>query len=410
MNMRKVYDYYSNEEVLNKMVANCKGREISASLYTGSFISRPNVVVYPRDILEMVKRGAVSFHGSVEHWMNPMQLSTRLTQDEMNGLRMGWDLIIDIDSAIGLEASKLAAKRVIDSLKRHGVKHPGLKFSGNRGFHIGVPWSAFPKMIDYEETKKQFPKIPQIIAAFIRNEIKDDLLQDLIRMKGSLRKLVEDLGQQIEEITPYIFVEVEKDWGPRHLFRLPYSLNEKSWLVSIPIKDLDDFKREDAEIERVKPKLDFFQRVEPQEATELVVDALDWHSSQKRTETKKKEKKTMRFKKKVSESQFPPCIKAILQGLPDGRKRSLFILVNFLTTMGWSWDEVKKKIIEWNKKNKPPLRDNYISTQLKWFERQGRNLLPPNCDNQQFYKSIGVCKPDSKCEKIKNPVVYPFKK
>ena len=77
--------------------------------------------------------------------------------------------------------------------------------------------------------------------------------------------------------------------------------------------------------------------------------------------------------------------------------------------MGWKKDEIEKRIFEWNKKNRPPLRDNYISTQLKWFERQNRDLLPPNCDNQQFYKSFGVCQPDKKCKKVKSPVVYPFK-
>ena len=409
MNLKKIYGYYSQEEILGKIFKDCKGREISSSLSNGSFISRPNVVIYPRDIVEMVRRGSVSFHGSVEHWKNPMQLDTKLSVEELNDLRTGWDLIIDIDSAIGLDASKLAAQRVIESLKKHGIRRPGLKFSGNRGFHIGVPWTAFPHKIDYEETRKQFPKIPQIIAAFIRNEIKDNLLQDLIKMKGSLRELVDELNQQLEEITPYIFVDVEKDWGSRHLFRLPYSLNEKSWLVSVPINNLEDFKKDDAKVENVKARLDFFQKTEPQEATDLIVDALDWYSSQKKTEKKKSNKKIKRGKK-INEKQFPPCIKAILQGLSDGRKRSVFILANFLSTMGWSREETEKRIMEWNRKNRPPLKDNYISTQLKWFENQSRDLLPPNCDNQQFYKSFGVCKPDKKCEKIKNPVVYPFKK
>ncbi|MCD6367961.1 MAG: hypothetical protein J7L45_02635 [Candidatus Aenigmarchaeota archaeon] len=414
MNKKEIYEYYSNEDILNKLVENSKDREISASLFNGSYLNRPNIIMYPRDVLEMVKGGCVSFHGSVELWKNPMRLDTKLSEEQLNELRTGWDLIIDIDSALGIEAAKLAAKRVVEFLKSHGIRNPGIKFSGNRGFHIGVPWKAFPKKIDYEPTKNQFPRIPRIIASYMRNEIKDKLLQDLISLKGSLRELVEDVDQYLEELTPYIFVEIEKDWGSRHLFRLPYSINEKSWLVSVPISidDIDSFELDDATPERIKAKKDFFQEVKDGEATNLVMDALDWYSQIKEERSRKKNEKPKKIMKtkKVPEERFPPCIKKILGGLSDGRKRSVFILVNFLSNVGWSWPEVKKRIIEWNKNNKPPLRDNYISTQLKWFERQDRKLLPPNCDNKHFYKSFGVCHPDEKCKRIKNPVVYPFKK
>ena len=408
---RKIYDYYSNEKILDKIVKNCKNREISASLYNGSYINRPNIILYPRDVLEMVKGGAVSFHGSVEHWKNPMRLDLKLNDEELNEIREGWDLIIDIDSAMGMDAAKLAAKRVLEFFKKYNIKNPGLKFSGNRGFHIGIPWKAFPKKIDYEKTKNQFPTIPRIIASYMRNEIKDDLMNDLISLKGSLRDLVKEIDQHLESISPYIFVEIEKDWGSRHLFRLPYSLNEKSWLVSMPIGGLDElesFKLENASPDKIKGDLDFFRKTEEGEATELVIDAIDWYSQQKKTEKKKGKK--IKNLKRIPENKFPPCIKNILNGLSDGRKRSVFVLANFLGTMGWKHNEIEERIKKWNTKNNPPLNDNYISTQLKWFERQNRNLLPPNCDNKHFYKSFGVCKPDGKCKKIKNPVVYPFKK
>lgn len=408
MNKKEIYNYYSQEEILERIVENSKNREISATLYKGSYINRPNVILYPRDVLQLVKRGCVSFHGSVENWSNPMRINTKLTDKELDKIRTGWDLIIDIDSAMGIKAAKLAAKRVLGFLKKYGIKIPGLKFSGNRGFHIGVPWKAFPEKVDYEKTKKQFPKIPKIIATFMRKEIKDDLLQDLISLKGSVQNLVKEIDKQLEKITPYIFVEIEKDWGSRHLFRLPYSLNEKSWLVSLPIKDLDSFKKEDAMPDKIKTDLDFFQPAEKGAATELVIDAMDWYSQQKKTKKKKKGK--IKRGRRIPEKRFPPCIKRILKGLSDGRKRSVFILVNFLNTMGWKWPEIKDKIREWNKKNDSPLKEGYISNQLKWFERQRRDLLPPNCDNKQFYKSFGVCEPDEKCKKIKNPVVYPFKK
>ena len=42
--------------------------------------------------------------------------------------------------------------------------------------------------------------------------------------------------------------------------------------------------------------------------------------------------------------------------------------------------------------------------QLRYFKPGER--LPPNCDNDAYYKTIGVCKPDSLCAHIKNPVNY----
>jgi len=57
-----------------------------------------------------------------------------------------------------------------------------------------------------------------------------------------------------------------------------------------------------------------------------------------------------------------------------------------------------------------------LRTQLRWHLRQERNLLPPNCDNPNFYLDMKVCLPDEICKDregkiaIKNPVNYPFKK
>jgi hypothetical protein len=49
-----------------------------------------------------------------------------------------------------------------------------------------------------------------------------------------------------------------------------------------------------------------------------------------------------------------------------------------------------------------------MTTQLKWHFRQNRSLMPANCDNEMFYKALGICKPCPECGK--NPVNYAFKK
>ena len=104
-------------------------------------------------------------------------------------------------------------------------------------------------------------------------------------------------------------------------------------------------------------------------------------------------------------------IKLILNtGLSDGRKRALFILINFLTSLGWNYDDIEKYLKEWNKKNNEPLRENYLLGQLRYHKTQKKKILPANCNNMMYYVDIGVCKPDNLCTKIKNPVSYALRK
>ncbi len=78
--------------------------------------------------------------------------------------------------------------------------------------------------------------------------------------------------------------------------------------------------------------------------------------------------------------------------------------------MGWSWEKLEDEIMKWNSKNIPPLQENYIRTQIRWHKRQPKNILPPNCDNNNFYKSIGTCVKDNYCRNLKNPINYAFRK
>ncbi|MBI4017858.1 MAG: hypothetical protein HY366_02855 [Candidatus Aenigmarchaeota archaeon] len=420
MNATDVSEYYNNGRVIEQIFSYSQKREISVALREGGHMSRPNAINYPRDIREMVRRGGVSFHGTVEHWKNPVNIRTGMGQTELNELRTGWDLIIDIDSAIGLEAAKLAAGRVMDFLDSYGVS-AGVKFSGNRGFHIGVPWESLPHDVDYVPASAQFPKLPRIIATFIKESIKDALLKDLKKMRGSLHELIEELGgTQATTLSPYLFVDIENNWGERHLFRLPYSLNEKSWLVSVPISrdELSGFRPEHASPSRVvryKPHPFLEARGT---AESLVGSAVDWHSSRAREE-RVVQKPTRRPNKEVAASAFPPCIKLIMGGLADGRKRSILVLVNFLQQMNWQWERVESAVRDANAKNRPPLPDAYVNGQLNWFRRAheaGRQLLPPNCANSAFYTAYGICQPDERCKRgtdsiqIKNPTSYPFVK
>jgi len=140
------------------------------------------------------------------------------------------------------------------------------------------------------------------------------------------------------------------------------------------------------------------------EAGELLMQSLDWdkeNNPEKENETKK-EFKPIKISN-LSETYLPPCVKKILQGLGDGKKRALFVLINLFRSVDMDKDEIEKRIEDWNKKNAPPLKQGYIMSQLSWSFRKAP-ILPQNC--QEFYKGIGVCAPDDLCKLIKNPVNY----
>ena len=88
----------------------------------------------------------------------------------------------------------------------------------------------------------------------------------------------------------------------------------------------------------------------------------------------------------------------------------MFILINFLISLGWGYKEIEDYLREWNKKNTEALRENYLVGQLRYHKTQKKKILPPNCNNDMYYLDVGVCRPDNLCSKIKNPVSYSIRK
>lgn len=402
--MMNALTYYSKPEVQKKILEVAKDREVVGSKEDGTFLSRPDTLVYPNDILERVRKGIVAFHCSVEHWKNPMQLKSEIPKKEMDELRKGFDFIIDIDAKAKLEHAQIAAIQVVEFLMSYGV-NPTIKFSGSRGFHIAIASNAFPKKIDFKDMSEKYPEVPQTLANFIREKIRDKILDELIKYEGGVSALVKTV-ESVSELSPYQFIDIEKNWGSRHLFRMPYSLHPKKWLISIPLTfdELKNFKITDAKPENVKIK-DFLTSKD-NEASDFLLAALDWGAKLKKEEIPKKEFRE-KLKIKISEDYFPPCIKTLLSGdFQDGRKRSLYTICSFLRAMNWTQEEIEKRVKQWNDNLARPLTDRTVNTQLKWHFRQSRDLMPANCDSDMFYKGIGVCKPDNNCGK--NPVNYPF--
>ncbi len=429
MRQSEIIKYYSRPEIAKEITRLASSRETITRLGGGGFSRRPDIIEMPGDVVKLARMGASSFHTSEEIWHNPLDLSAESTALEMDTLRSGWDLVIDIDSP-NVKYGKIVARLILQMFEYHGLKNASLKFSGNKGFHLGVPFKAMPKSIGVtpanpggEPIEKTFPDAPRVIAEYISEFIRPHLSEAILNRIGDIAQIVKDTGkskaelfvtnkQGEKEFDPYKIIELDTILiAPRHLFRMPYSLHEKSWLASIVLapEELEKFDRDvDAKPNNVDAVRDWFlnpDRVEAGEATQLVVQAFDW----KKRETKVAEADTVRrieFEGEIDESMFPPCIKHVLQGLEDGRKRALFALANFFKCLNWSYDKFKFQLEEWNKKNKPPLKVGYLRSQLAWHRVHGQKVPPPNCDNAAYYKDLGVCRPDSMCEGIKNPLSY----
>lgn len=428
LDYRNILKFYSKKNVQKEIIKLAQNREVAVKFGDKGYGKRPDILEYENDILELAKNGATSFHVSLERFKDPLKLKTGMPQKEHEELRSGFDIIIDLDTKI-FEISKICAYLVVECLKFHNVKNTCVKFSGNNGLHIGIPFESFPDYINNKEVKLLFPEGIRVVNSYIKNFIHEHLKAKILDSYNveDLSKLLNKEVNQLKEnnaFNPFSVIEIDSVLiSNRHMFRSVYSINEKSGLVSIPIeiKDILKFKREDAEINKVENTTGFLEfKGNEKDGTELLIQAFDWYSrnlSKKEISSKQenilaKEKREYEIPKiAIKEDFFPPCVKLLLNGVQsDGRKRTIFILINFLKKMGWSLDQIQARLLEWNKLNYEPLREGYIISQISWHKRQTQDILPPNCDNPSYYKDMLVCQPDFWCKNIKNPVQQVMKK
>lgn len=415
----KFVEYYSRKDVQNAILKACEDREV-APRYGDGFGKRPDVVQYQGDILEMARRGATSFHISEERWSDPLNLKPGMVKKDLDENRLGWDLILDIDTPYW-DYAKWTGYYLIEALKFHDVKNISVKFSGNKGLHIAVPFESFPSEVNCIEIKNLFPDGPRIITAYLQNMIHEMLANKLLEKENNITAIAQRTGKKKEELlennkfNPFKIIEIDTVLiSNRHLFRAPYSLHEKSGLASVPIdpEKILEFEKVEAEPEKIKFKNKFLDKESfvKYDAKNLLIQAFDWWG-------KKHEKKgpdvilTNRDFKlpsdAIPEEFFPHCIKKILEGnMEDGKKRAVFILINFLKHMGWRYEDVEKKIIDWNKINKNPLPQSYVLAQLSWHKKQKETILPPNCSNKSYYEDLRLNCPINICTKYKNPVNF----
>ena len=422
--------YYSRPEIQNAIFEAAKNREVGVQFANGGYGKRPDILQYPSDVLELVKQGVVAFNFSEERWEDPLEIQSGMQRKDLDKLRIGWDLVLDIDSDF-LEYAIIAADLIIKALEYYNVPVT-IKFSGRAGFHIAVPWEAFPDTVEGVETRLLFPEAPKKIALYLENMIEKPLEDELLKKESldeihkktqiPVDKLFVDGKLNVFEILHIDTVLISS----RHLFRAVYSINQKSGLISIPIEknvvlkfDKEMAKPDNITSEYIGRHKYLDTNVVKGSAKDLFITAFDFASKKEHDkemfkdydEREKSEKADYEeIKEAIPEKLFPPCIKLILGGqINDGRKRAVFILINFLKSVGWSQQMIELRLKEWNKALKNPLREQDYLGQLR-YSKDKETILPPNCDNKAYYIDIGVCKPDSLCAKIKNPVQYASRK
>ncbi|MBI2084447.1 MAG: hypothetical protein HYT70_02445 [Candidatus Aenigmarchaeota archaeon] len=419
VDFKKIWLWYSRESVQKALLEVSKDREVVSVFQDGSFGKRPDILQYPADITQSVANGTVAFHGSAERWNNPMSLGVGMGKKELDNLRKCWDIIIDPDVK-DFEISKLVAKEIIKALDKHKIKNYSIKFTGGKGFHIGISFESFPEMVNLQKTSNLYPMLSQTVIEYLKWYLKDQLKEKLLEMddaEGLAKRVDKQLHEVVtdNEFDPYKLISMDL-FGSRHLFRLPFSLHESSLLVSLPINPnkIDRFEKDDATIERAKIEEKFLLPKITGDGEGLIVEALDWATKFKVEERVATPRKFQVQMKEIPENYFPPCIKHVLtNGMMEGKKRSVFILITFLRNMGWPDDKIEQRLFEWNEKNIPPLRANYLRSQLRWHFRQDRNLLPPNCENDVFYRQLGlydICCKAIDHSNIKNPVNVPLRR
>ena len=247
---------FSDKRIVDEVLRLAKNREVVPQFLSGVFGKRPSTLMYKNELLSMIRKGALSYHISEEKWRNPMGLEQANDKKKMDSLRLGWDLLIDIDTSyIGF--AKICCELLVHALEFHGIKDYSIKFSGGSGFHIGVPFENFPEKVDDKPVKNMFPEAAQIIAAYLSEMIREKLkgrLLDAYSEKAILRITKKDEKELFGNgFDPYSVIGIDTiAISPRHLFRMPYSLNMKKNFISLPLckDEVEGFEPEKAGIER----------------------------------------------------------------------------------------------------------------------------------------------------------------
>ena len=429
-------EFYSRKDIQERLLHFSKNREIGV-MFDGYFGKRPDVIENYFDLKTLVNKGVRSFHCSEERWLNPLILGSEKKIQDRDANRLGWDLILDLDG-VDFVYSQIVGKILIDYFTSISVYNVSVKFSGNKGFHLAIPFEAFSKYNGLNETRLLFPNVAKKIAMYLMYQLRGEISRTILDLDGGIDGISkkydipkEDLVNKDAGSHYFDFMKViEIDTiliTSRHLFRMPYSFNEKSGLVSIPLANnrIMDFSKEEAKPENVDPlkysKFEFLKYddtygkdgdillhlIEQPDDDSFTgdsgtyIDSGDLEEKISLIQNRKRESlgkmilasggEVFEIEGTIEMKDFPETIKFALQNnFIDGKKRGLFLLLTYLTSINWTFDQIGDVIKTWNKNQEEPLKWNYIQAQISWFKAQPGKISPPKFTNDNYFKHIGI--------------------
>ena len=301
-----------------------------------------------------------------------------------------------------------------------------LNSQGNKGFHIGIPFEAFPPeapglVSGISQTRLLFPDLAKKTVLFLIHELKSKISKVILGYEGGGIKAIKRICEKYsipqesleynEKKNEFNFMKViDIDTiliTSRHLFRMPYSLNEKSGLASVPVdkSKVMEFDKDMAKPQNVNPssnkefeflKYNLQHGQDGRVLLEKVYSDEDYMYDKMNLEYENRLKGSrdgfaFEITEEVKVSDFPRTIQYVLNSkFEDGRKRALFLLMTFLTSVKWDIETVEQVVREWNDKQSNPLKLNYLMAQISWFKAQSKVLSPPNFSNANYYFGIGI--------------------
>ena len=223
-------------------------------------------------------------------------------------------------------------------------------FSGNKGFHLVIPYQVLGLKPDAELNMK-FKQVAQLVIKQCNAKHIDTGIYDRKR-----------------------------------LFRIPNTINAKSGLYKVPMtyEQLETMNLDDV-IEWASIPRDF-----PFEAPALSLKSAMHYKAmfKKKPVEKKKEKKAFRIPQK--RKRLLPCVVEILKnGAEKGQRNNTTVaLASSLMQSGIPRDETEDIILDWNQSNDEPLKESEISITVSSAYRTLCNGMGFGC---QKFKDLGYC-------------------
>ena len=216
MHISTTLSYYKRPEVQEALTEAAQDREVAVMFRGKGFGKRPDVIRYPRDVLEFAKRKATSFHISEERWENPLSIQTGMSRKDANELRVGWDLVLDIDCP-DWEISKLTTHLFIKALHDNYVQHISCKFSVTGDTPVLIKENKVKEeggvysLIKEDAKVTIYTKMPESIFANAEFPIDVEIISEDIDITDVTIKIIPPKDIEFRGETLHTFSKIQKN-------------------------------------------------------------------------------------------------------------------------------------------------------------------------------------------------------